>query len=100
VAYFIQTADSVESYIRDLQGLSEKGKKLVIDGYLSDLAERADQFLQRYPLTHESYLFQYEHALIDNDIIYSFRFIANGSHMPMGVVQVIYVDHDTMAVPE
>jgi hypothetical protein len=35
---------------------------------------------------HESYTFQYEYALIDGGLIYSFRFIADGSGMPYGVV--------------
>jgi hypothetical protein len=99
VAYDVQTAASVGAYLRALEGFSEEGRKLVIDGYLADLAERADHFLQRYPLEHESYKFQYEYALIDGDLIYSFRFIADGSHMAMGVVQVIYVDHETMPLP-
>src|ERR1700730_11504337 len=40
---------------------------------------------------------QYEYALIDGDLVYSFRFIADGSHMAMGIVQVIYVDHETIS---
>jgi hypothetical protein len=96
VAYTIQTAESVEAYIHGIEGFSEEGKRQVIEGYLHGLAEHADHFLQRYPLEHESYLFQYEYALIDGNLIYSFRFIANGSHMPVGVVQVIYVDHQTL----
>jgi hypothetical protein len=41
----------------------------------------------------------YEFALVEGGLIYSFRFIADGSHMAAGVVQVIYVDHETMPVP-
>ena len=79
MAYTVQTAESLQAHIHDL-------------------AERADHFLQRYPLQHESYTFQYEYALIGG-LIYSFRFIADGSGMPYGVVQVIYVDHETEPVP-
>jgi hypothetical protein len=99
VAYHVQTAESVEAYLHGLEGFSEDGKRQVIEGYLHDLAERADHFLERYPLGHESYLFEYEYALIDGPLIYSFRFIADGSHMPVGVVQVIYVDHETTPAP-
>jgi len=31
-------------------------------------------------------------------LIYAFRFIADGSQLVVGVVQVIYVDYDTMPV--
>jgi hypothetical protein len=99
VAYVIQTAERVDAYIHGIEGFSEAGKRQVIDGYLHDLAEHADHFLERYPLEHESYTFEYEYALIDGSLIYSFRFIADGSHMSVGVVQVIYVDHETMPVP-
>lgn len=96
MAYFIQTDESVEAYIYAVEGFSDEGKRKVIEGYLGELAERAEHFLERYPVAHESYTFQYEYALIDGDRIYAFRFVADGSHMPMGVVRVIYVDHDKM----
>jgi hypothetical protein len=50
VAYLIQTAASVEAYIHGIEGFSEAGKRQVINGYLHDLAEHADHFLERYPL--------------------------------------------------
>jgi hypothetical protein len=99
VAYFVQTAESVEAYIHAIETLSDDGKRKVIDGFLTELAERADHFLQRYPLEHESYLFQYEYALIDGNFVYSFRFVANGSHMTVGIVQVIYVDYEVTPLP-
>jgi hypothetical protein len=99
VAYFVMTADSVEAYIQGIPGLSERAKENLINGYVADLASDADRFLKRSPLAHESYLFEYEYALIDGGLIYSFRFIADGSNMAMGVVQVVYVDHETMPVP-
>jgi hypothetical protein len=93
------TSESVEGYINGIEGLSERAKAELISGYLADLAERADHFLQRSSLRHESYLFEYEYALIDGGLIYSFRFIADGSHLAMGVVQVVYVDYETIPVP-
>jgi hypothetical protein len=99
MAYTIQTAESVQAYLEAIEGLSAAGKRQVVEGYLHDLAESADHFLERYPLEHESYTFQYEYALVDGGLIYSFRFIADGSGMPYGVVQVIYVDHETEPVP-
>jgi hypothetical protein len=99
VVYHVLTADGVEEYIRGIEGLSDNAKRNVIEGCLADLATRADHFLERYPLQHESYLFEYEFALIESDLVYSFRFIVDGSRMEMGVVQVVYVDHEMMSEP-
>jgi hypothetical protein len=99
VPYLIQTAQTVEDYIRAIDGLSDSSKKAVIDGYLSDLAELADQFLAQFPVERESYLFEYDYAIIDGGLLYSFRFIVDGSHMSMGIVQVIYVDYESLPVP-
>ena len=97
--YHVLTADGVEEYIRGIEGLSDEAKRNVVDGYLADLATCADHFLERYPLAHEFYLFEYEFALIESDLVYSFRFIVDGSRMEMGVVQVVYVDHETLSEP-
>lgn len=99
MAYHVQTAEGVERYILAIDGLSHAGKQRVIQGYLDDLARDADHFLQRYPLSHESYSFEYEFALVDSGQIHSFRFIADGTHMAMGVVQVVYVDHVSTPLP-
>jgi hypothetical protein len=99
MACIVNTFDDVEVYLRNLQGISEEGRRSVIEGYLSDLAERADHFLERYPLAQESYTFQYEFSLIDGAYCFSFRFIVDGSRMSYGVVQVIYVDHEVERIP-
>ncbi len=97
IGYFIHFAESVEAYVLGIEALAEERRQEVLNACLQDLARDADHFLQRYPLEHESYTFQYEYAFIDGDLVYSFRFIADGSHMEMGIVQVIYVDHETMS---
>jgi hypothetical protein len=94
--YFVQVAESVEAYVRGIDSLPEERRQQVLDESLSDLSQHADHFLRRYPLEHESYRFQYQYALIDGGLIYSFRFIADGSQMTVGVVQVIFVDYETM----
>ena len=94
--YLVQVAESVEAHIRGIDALSEERRQEILNACLQDLSQGADHFLQRYPLEHESYTFQYEYAFIDGDLVYSFRFVADGSHMEMGIVQVIYVDHETM----
>ncbi len=99
MAYTIQTDERVEVYIHGVENLSAEGKRQVIAGYLDDLSERAEHFLDRYPLEHESYSFQYEYALIDGALLHSFRFIADGSGMAYGVVRVLYVDHETEPIP-
>src|SRR3954451_6315262 len=94
--YFVHVAESVEAYIHGIEALPEPRRQQILNACLRDLSRDADHFLQRYPLEHESYTFQYEYVLIDGNLIYSFRFVADGSHMAMGIVQVIYVDHDAM----
>lgn len=71
----------------------------MVEGCIVDLATRADHFLERYPLEHESYLFEYEYALSEGDLVYSFRFVVDGSRMAVGVVQVVYVDYETLPPP-
>ena len=97
--YFVHVAASVEAYVRGIEALSEERRRQILNACLQDLARGADHFLQRYPLEHESYTFEYEYALIDGDLVYSFRFVADASHMAMGIIQVIYVDHETMPFP-
>ncbi len=97
--YFVQVAESVEAYIRSLDVLPEERRQQILDACLEDLARNADHFLEHYALGHESYRFEYEYGLIDGGLIYSFRFVADGSQMAVGVVQVIYVDYETMPVP-
>ena len=70
---------------------------ILFEGCTADLQTRADHFHERYPLGHESYRFAYEFALIDGSLIYSFRFIVDGSDMAVGVVRVIYVDYETLS---
>lgn len=98
--YYVHVAESVEAYIRGIETLSEARRQLVLDECLADLSRQADHFLLRYPLEHESYSFEYQYAFVDGSLIYSFRFIADGSQMAAGVVQVIFVDYETMPVDE
>lgn len=98
--YFVHVAESVEAYVLGIHALSEERRQETLNACLQDLAQDADHFLQRYPLEHESYTFQYEYAFIAGDLVYSFRFIADGSHMAMGIVQVIYVDHESMSLSD
>jgi hypothetical protein len=96
--YYVHIAESIEGYVRNIDTLPEVRRQQVLEECLDDLARSADHFLQRYPVEHESYTFEYQYALIDGGLVYSFRFIADGSQMEAGVVQVIYVDYDTMPV--
>jgi hypothetical protein len=83
--YFVHVAEGVEAYIRGIDALSEARRQEVLNACLQDLAQVSDDFMQRYPLEHESFTFQYKYAMIDGDLIYSFRFVADGSHMAMGI---------------
>lgn len=92
MSYIVNTFDGVEAYLRDLPGISESARQRVTEAFLEILAEHADYFLKECPLAHESYFFQFDYLIIDGGSFYTFRFIGDGSSMPFGVVQVIYVD--------
>jgi hypothetical protein len=94
MSYIVNTFDEVEEYLHTHADIPSGVRQRVIEGYLRDLAEHADDFLKRSPLAHESYTFEYDYLLFDAGFCYSFRFIADGSSMPFGIVQVIYVDFE------
>ncbi len=98
MGYVVQTFDEVEAYLQNLPGISEEARGRVFDAYLRDLADHADDYLKTAPVSHESYLFQYEYVLEYAGSFYHFRFIVDGSGMPFGVVQVLYVDCDVRPV--
>jgi hypothetical protein len=97
--YFVHVPHDVEAYIRAIDTLPAVMQQQVLDACVQDLEQRADHFLQLYPLAHESYTFEYEYALMDGGLIHSFRFIAAGSNRAVGVVQVVYVEHETISLP-
>lgn len=99
MAYFVHIAADVEDYVHGIEGLPAGRRQQVIEDCSRDLADNADHFLPRYPIAHGSYLFAYEYVLADGGLIYSFRFVADGSGMSAGVVQVVYVDYETMPIP-
>ncbi len=96
--YMVHTSDAVEEYLCAIPDLSADGLRRVVDAYLRDLGEHADDFLRETPVAHESYRFQYELVLRDGAFLYHFRFIADGSGMPYGIVSVIYVDCERSAI--
>lgn len=93
--YFVHVAESVEAYVRNVDTLPEDKRQLVMVESFQELSERANHFLERYPLEHESYTFQYDYVLLHDRLFYQFRFIVDGSSMEMGVIKVIYVDCET-----
>jgi hypothetical protein len=94
MAYIVQTADEVEAYLLGLTDISDQGRRRVIEAYLRDRAEHADDYLKRAALAHESLTFQYDYVMRDGGTIFHFRFVVDGSSMPFGIVQVIYVDYE------
>jgi hypothetical protein len=96
---FVNTADNVETYLLNLSGISGAARARVVEAYLRDLADHADEFLTRSPVAHESYTFTYDYIIIDGGFCFSFRFFVDGSAMPYGVVNVIYVDCEIRPVP-
>jgi hypothetical protein len=96
--YLVHTFEDVEAYLRNLPDISEDARGRVIEAYLRDLAEHADHYVSQAPVAPESSTFQYEYVLVDQGRGYHFRFIVDGSGMPFGVVQVIYVDCEVTPV--
>jgi hypothetical protein len=94
MSYIVNTFDEVEEYLHEHNDIPPNVRHRVTEAYLRDLAEYADDFLLRTPLAHESHTFRYDYILIDHGFAYSFRFIVDGSSMPYGIVQVIYVDFE------
>jgi hypothetical protein len=95
VPYDVQTAENVENALRDYPGISEASREALINGYLTDLANDADHYLERYPTGHESLLFHYEFSFLDGGQCHSFTFLVDGSEMASGVVTVLWVDWET-----
>lgn len=92
--YTVHTFEEVEAYLHCIPGLSAHGHRRLVEAYLRDLAEHADEYLARAPLAPEAYTFQYDYVLTDGGVYYRFRFIVDGSGMPYGVVQVVYADYE------
>lgn len=97
--YFVHTVEDVVAYLRDFPGISEAARQALVNGYLTDLSERAEHFLERDPLEHESLRFWYEFSFIDGQRCYTFRFVADGSELASGVVLVLYVEHEVQDIP-
>jgi hypothetical protein len=93
--YYVHVAESVEVYVRNVDALPADKRQQVLVESFQELSARANHFLDRYPLEHESYTFQYDYVLLHDGEFYQFRFIVDGSSMEMGVIKVIYVDGDT-----
>ena len=91
--YFVETSPAVLDYLTAAEGISDEGRAAVVDGYIEELGRDADRFLALYPLAHESFHFRYDYAHPDAGVLYNFDFIVDGSHMEVGVVRVVYVEH-------
>jgi hypothetical protein len=97
--YFVHIAATVETYVLGIEQLPDVRRQEILQACLLDLAQNADHFLEQYPVAHEALWFSYEYVFVQNGLIYTFRFVMDGREMSVGVVQVVYVDHETMPVP-
>src|SRR5581483_9379656 len=88
VAYHVEFTDLVRDYLQRVEGLTDDDRATIVDGVIEELSRDADRFLALYPLAHESHCFRYD-----------FRFVADASHLEMGVVRVAYVEHSTEPRP-
>jgi hypothetical protein len=91
--YYVETAPAVLDFLATVEGISDEARATVIDGYIEERGRDADRFLALYPLAHESLHFRYDYAHPDGGVLYKFDFIVDGSHMEVGVVRVVYVEH-------
>ena len=98
MAYFVHVATAVEDYVMAVEELPLSRRQEVLDALVQDLEQNADHFLNTYPLGHESYTFQYEYAFIEAATIWSFRFVCGAEHLAAGVVQVKYVEYETIPI--
>jgi hypothetical protein len=98
VAYFVEFVEPVLHYLDHVDGLTDQARKAIVDGVIQELGKDADRFLALYPLTHESLCFWYDYPYPHEGQVYDFNFVVDGSHMPMGVVRIVYIECSTLPV--
>jgi hypothetical protein len=93
---FVRIAENVDRCIQGIDSLPADLRKTVIEECVKDLSQRADHFAAKHPLGHEPHFFVYEFALLHDGVLHSFDFCASSEHFEMGVVDVVYVSHESI----
>jgi hypothetical protein len=99
MSYFVEVPPAVRDYLLDPDRFPPAVGQAVLDGAIAELADNADYFLRKRPVAHESYIFGYDYAVLDETtgVLYQLDFKCDGAAMPQGVVRIVYVDLDTAA---
>jgi hypothetical protein len=94
VAYSVETADPVKTYLRSVAGLSREGRLKLLGGYLDALRDRGDELRSEPSGRHpsNSSLFIFRHIFRDGGRLYVARFVVDDSAAVYGVLRVVYAD--------
>lgn len=90
--YYVQLAQNVRDYIASAEGLSAAGRDALVGGVAEELGRDAEKFLTANPLGPESLHFRYDYLQPDDETLYVFDFIVDGTRMAVGVVTVVYAE--------
>ena len=99
MSYFVRIDPRVEGYIAAVEGLSDEARGVLLDGITDELGRYADLYLARDPLAHESLHFRYEYVQPGDRSLFIFRFTLDGTHMPVGVVTVVFAECEIYPPP-
>jgi hypothetical protein len=97
VPYHLQILPEVEQYLARIPDLSADGLRELLADVAEQLTERAEVYQRLYPLAHESHLFEYQSAVVDDGRLFIVRVVVDGSAMPAGVVRLLYADHEVLS---
>src|SRR5256885_695293 len=92
--YLVQTLPSVEEYLAAIVDLPRDVILEVLADVEHVLSEKADFYLERFPLGHESYRFEFDTTIIHGDRMITFRFVVDAANREAGVVRIVYADHE------
>jgi hypothetical protein len=92
MGYFVQIGEEIHDYLASVEGLSNASRETIVVEVIIDLSWNSDTFLELFPLGHESLHFGYEYVQPDDNSLYIFEFIVDGTQMASGVVTVVFAE--------
>jgi hypothetical protein len=98
MGYYIEFVESVLEYLQGIDGLTDEQRAEILEAVTDELSRDADRFHSLYPLSHESLCFRYNYPHPTEKMIYDFDFIVSASHRAMSVMQVVYIECDTIPI--
>ena len=94
MAYDVEILPAVVDYISAL-ALPLSARESILLGVTDELSQRADDFLEQHPLSHESLHFRYDYIHPTYETMFAFEFVVDASHREMGVIVVEFVECTT-----